>query len=179
MGISNILKGVSQREKTLIYVAIFFIFIFLIYQLVFVPLLRAREEFDRERVELESRFQQLKLLADRYMAQKNAYDSLREMLKDKGSLPVLTYLENTSTNAGVRGNIEYIKPRGQEVKNGLLETKVEIKINALPIQNLMLFLYRMEEGRKGLIVTYLRLKPFFKEKEKADVLVGITDFEIR
>jgi hypothetical protein len=38
-----------------------------------------------------------------------------------------------------------------------------------------MYLYGIEEKRNGLVVSYLRLKPFFREKGKVDAIVSVTD----
>jgi len=75
----------------------------------------------------------------------------------------------------VRDNIEYIRPRGSETKEGITTASVEMKIDAISATDLFLFLGGIEKNRKGLIVSYLRLKPFFKEKDKVDVIVRVHD----
>lgn len=178
MDLKTSLKNLSNREKSLIYGAAFFVMIFLIYQLVFAPLLSARREYETEIRLLETRFSELKNTAGRYKAETEAFENLKQMLDRKKSLSVLTYLENISQRAGVRENIEYIRPKGSETKDGIARSQVEMKIDAIPVQNLLQFLFEIEENRIGLVVSYLRLKPFFKEKGKVDAIVSITDYSL-
>lgn len=178
MDIRNLLKNLSNREKALIFGALVVVVLFLIYQIGFGPLLKSRSEYKLETARLEENFHDLKIVAEKYVAEKGAYDRLRKMLDSKKGISVLTYLENISKSVGVRENIEYIKPRGNETKEGITKEKVEIKVDAIPVQNLLVFLYKIEESRSGLIVTYLRLKPFFKEKGKVDAVIGISDITI-
>ena len=53
-----------------------------------------------------------------------------------------------------------------------------MKIDAISARDLFLFLGGIEKNRKGLIISYLRLKPFFKEKEKVDVIVRVNDITV-
>jgi hypothetical protein len=96
-------------------------------------------------------------------------------LKEKKSLSVLTYLENIAGELGIRGNIEYIRPKGRETKEGITSLGVEMKIDAIEVQKLIMYLYTIEERRNGLTASNLRLKPFFREKGKVDVIVTVTD----
>lgn len=155
--------------------ALLLLIIFLIYQVVFVPLLRTRDEYGREIAELENLYGSSKVLAERYLSQRTYYDSFRNQLQRKKSLSVLTYLENESQSAGIRDNIDYIRPKGSEARNGVTASSVEIKIDAISIRELLFFLGNIERNRNGLIISYLRLKPFFKEREKIDVIVRVTD----
>jgi hypothetical protein len=53
-----------------------------------------------------------------------------------------------------------------------------MKIDAISAADLFLFLGSIEKNRKGLIISYLRLKPFFKEKNKVDVIVRVLDIAV-
>jgi hypothetical protein len=178
LDIRDRLKNLSNREKILIYGAVLGLVLFLIYQLLVDPLLGSRSEYIRESARLEENLHELKALSEKYIAEKAAYDRLKKMLDSKKGLSVLTYLENISQNVGITENIEYIKPKGSETSEGITTARVEIKIDALPAQSLLVFLYEIEEKRVGLIVTYLRMKPFFKEKGKVDVVIGISDVTV-
>ncbi len=175
MEIKGFLKKISGREKMFIIGALAVLVIFLIYQILFVPLLRSQDLYQQQRIELENLYSNYQVLTERYLSQKSYYDSFREQLDRKKSLSVLTYLENESQSAGIRDNIEYIRPKGSETKNGVTASSVEIKIDAISARDLLLFLSNIERNRNGLIVSYLRLKPFFKEKEKVDVVVRVAD----
>lgn len=114
-------------------------------------------------------------MAEHYLADKSRYETVKGELEGKKSLSVMTYLEDQSSSAGIRNNIEYIRPGGSKNENGVIKTSVEMKIDAISVRSLLEFLASLERNRKGLIVSYLRLKPFFKDREKIDVIVGITD----
>jgi len=172
------LKNISNREKALITGALALLVIFLIYQFVFVPLLRAREEYQNEKIELENQLSNVKILAERYVTDMSYYKTVTRSLRSKKAISVLTYIENESQSVGIRDNIEYVRPKGSESKGGIVKSSVEMKIDAIAMRDLLLFLMNIEKNRDGLIVTYLRLKPFFKEKEKVDAVVGITDVTV-
>ena len=178
MEIKSFLRNISNREKMLIIGACALVVIFLIYQFVFMPLMKVRDEYGSEQIDLENSFGSYELLAERYLTGKNVYDLFSSQLRQKKSLSVLTYLENEAQGAGVRENIEYIRPRGTEIKNGITASAVEMKINAISARDLFLFLGSLEKNREGLIISYLRLKPFFREKDKVDVIVHVTDITV-
>jgi len=172
------LKNLSPRERLLLYTAFVLVLVFLIYQIGFVPLLNKRAEYEKERERLEQQFRRIKNTAQDYINKKSEYTGITKTLEGKKGVPVLTYLENFARSSGIRERIEYIKPRGEDNKEGIIYTRIELKITGIMIKSLLDFLYQIEENRPGLVVTYLRLKPFFKEKDKADAIVGITDIFI-
>ncbi len=178
MEFKGLIKNISSREKTLAAGVVFLLVVFLVYQFVFVPLLATRQGLRYERTELENQLGNIKVLAERYVSENKNYNELVQSLKNKQNVSVLTYLENESQNAGIRDNIEYVRPRGDQKKDDVRLASVEIKIDAIPLQDLLHFLANIEQHRDGLIITYLRLKPFFKDREKIDVFVRITDVTV-
>lgn len=178
MQIKNLFRTVSNREKILIYAAGMLLLAFVVYQFVFSPLLRARMEYDLQWGELENRVGDIEVIARRYASEKSYLDRIVKTLEKKKSISVLTFLENVAEEVGIKDNIEYIKPKGNETGDGISKTVVELKIDAISIIDLMRFLYRIEEERNGLIVSYLRVKPYFKDKSKSDVIFRIADVNI-
>jgi hypothetical protein len=176
--IKNLFRTVSNREKILIYAAGMLLLAFVVYQFVFSPLLRARMEYDLQWVELENRVGDIEVIARRYASEKSYLDRIVKTLEKKKSISVLTFLENVAEEVGIKDNIEYIKPKGNETGDGISKTVVELKIDAISIIDLMRFLYRIEEERNGLLVSYLRVKPYFKDKSKSDVIFRIADVNI-
>jgi hypothetical protein len=176
--IKGLLRNISGRERMFVIGAAALLIIFLIYQFVYAPLMGRRDEYLNEIVEMENSYGSYELLTGRYLSARGVYDSYRSQLLEKRSLSVLTYLENEAQRAGVRDNIEYIRPRGMETKDGIISESVEMKINAISATDLFMFLGSIEKNRKGLIISYLRLKPFFKEKNKVDVIVRVHDIAV-
>lgn len=178
MQVKNLFRTVSNREKILIYAACMLLLAFVVYQFVFSPLLHARREYELQWIELENRVGDIEVIAQRYASEKSYLDRLVKTLERKKSISVLTFLENVAEDVGIMDNIEYIKPKGNETGGGISKTVVELKIDAISIVDLMRFLYRIEEERNGLIVSYLRVKPYFKDKSKSDVIFRIADVNI-
>ena len=178
MQLKNLFRTVSNREKILMFAALMLVTAFLVYQFLFSPLLRARREYDIQWMELENRVQDIEVIAQRYASEKSYLEGLLKTFERKKTTSVLTFLENIAGDVGIKDNIEYIKPKGNEVGDGVTKTVVELKIDAVYIVDLMRFLYRIEEERKGLVVNYLRIKPYFKDKKKSDVIFRIADITI-
>jgi hypothetical protein len=171
----EMLRKLSERERLLLYATIVLLFIFLVYQFVVFPFLRARDNYRLENARLSQSLRELRGIAEKYAGEKSYFDELGGLLSSKKSLSVLTYLENVAGEQGIRDRIEYIRPKGTEVKDGITSVSVEMKIDGVEVSRLVMFLYGIEEKRNGLVVSSLRLKPFFREKGKVDAIVSVTD----
>ena len=175
MRLKQAVRNVSNREKILIFAAFFAVVVFAVYQFVFSPLLDTRDRYALEYRELQSRVAGMEIVARRYAEEKAYLDALTGSFERKKSVSVLTFLESTAESTGIRDNIEYIKPKGNETRDGMIMTVVELKVDAVSIVDLVRFLYRIEEDRKGVVVSYLRIKPYFKDRSKSDVIFRIAD----
>ncbi|MFW6139082.1 MAG: type II secretion system protein GspM [Spirochaetota bacterium] len=172
------LKQLSVREKLLIYTAGGLLAVLLCYQFSFVPLQEKKKQKEMEMIRLQKEFVQLKKTSETYLKYQGLFSSLERRYSKKDSLPVLTYLENEAEKQEVRSNIEYIKPKGTQNQNYITRTMVEIKINAIPVHDLNRFLYNLENNRPGLIISYLRVKPYYKDRSRTDAIVTVTDVKI-
>jgi type II secretory pathway component PulM len=177
--LKSIFRTISGREKALAAAAGFIVVVFLVYQFVFVPLFATRENLEYTKTELGNQLGNIKVLAERYEAERGSYENIRTTLERKQGVSVLTYLENESRTAGIRDNIDYVRPRGEQTRDGIRVVTVEVKIDAIPMRDLLLFLTNLEQHRDGLTITYLRLKPYFKDREKVDVFVRVSDVTVK
>jgi hypothetical protein len=176
--IREMLRKLSERERLLLFASIVLLLLFLVYQFGIFPFMRAKENYRLENARLSQSLRELRGIAEKYAGEKSYFDELGRLLGGKKSLSVLTYLENVAGEQGIRDRIEYIRPKGTEVKEGLTTLNVEMKIDGVEVSRLVMFLYGIEERRNGLVVSYLRLKPFFKEKGKVDAIVSVTDVAV-
>jgi hypothetical protein len=171
----EVFRKLSERERLLLYASIVLLFLFLVYQFGIFPFLRARESYRLENASLSQSLRELRGIAEKYAGEKSYFDELGGLLGGKKSLSVLTYLENIAGEQGIRDRIDYIRPKGTEEKEGITSVNVEMKIDGVEVSRLVMFLYGIEEKRNGLVVSYLRLKPFFRERGKVDAIVSVTD----
>jgi hypothetical protein len=174
----EMINKLSERERLLLIASIVLLFLFLVYQFGVFPFIRAKENYRLENVRLSQSLRELRGIAEKYAGEKLYFDDLGRLLSGKKSLSVLTYLENVAGEQGIRERIDYIRPKGTEVKEGLTTVNVEMKIDGVEVSRLVMFLYGIEEKRNGLVVSSLRLKPFFKEKGKVDAIVSVSDVAV-
>ncbi len=171
-------NNLSGREKLMILGAGALVVLFLVYQIGYVPLLRSRETYRARADEMSSRLHTLTLLAEAYLESREQYQALTGALEKKRGASVLSYLEDEARRAGIRDSIEYVRPRGTEQEEALTSSLVEMKIDAVGLAELIEFLGGAERSREGLTVTYLRLKPFFRDRSKVDAVVRLTDVTV-
>ena len=173
------LNSISLRDKLLIFITIFLLVLFLLYQFVILPLSDKKKELRIEEQTYMKELERLREIGNDYTVYRDKYLLLEKMIEGKRNSSVLTYLDNMSQTVGIRENIDYIRPAGKIEDNNLVKNIVEIKIDAVFVEDLVKFLNKIEKERPGLLIYSIRLKPFFKDKSKADAIVRIVDVDIK
>ena len=178
-GKRNLLGTVSMRDKLLILVTAILLFVFVIYQFIALPLSEKKKKLIMEEKAYSEEFKKLREVGGQFIEYKQKYDFLKSMIEKKRGSSVLTYLDNMSQSIGIRDNIDYIKPGGTVEDKNLIKKIVEIKIDAIVVDDLVKFMNKIENGRDGLLVYSIRLKPFFKDRSKTDAIVKIIDVDFK
>jgi len=178
-GKRSLFGTISIRDKLLIFITIIVLVVFIIYQFVALPLSEKKRGLITEEQKYREELKRLREVGGQFVEYKHKYDSLKNMLEKKKGNSVLTYLDNMSQSAGIRENIDYIKPSGTVEDKNLIKNIVEIKVDAVVVNDLVKFMNKIENGRDGLLVYSIRLKPFFKDRSKTDAIVRIIDIDIK
>ena len=178
MKLTGFWNRLSTREKLLILGAGALLALLLVYQAGYAPLLRSRAAYRSRAEEMSGRLQTLTLLAEAHLQSRDRYRDLAAVLDKGDRASVLSYLEDEARRAGVRESIEYIRPGATGREGVVVRSQVEMKIDAVSLAGLVEFLSAVERNREGLTVTYLRLKPFFRDRSKVDAVVRITDVTV-
>ncbi len=173
------LSRLSLRERILLLIMSFIIFLFLIYQFIFVPLIKKREILiNREKV-LLSEYNKLRDIAEDYVYYRDYYNIMKKKLLGKRNKSVLTYIEDMATSKNIRDNIDYIRPGEIKVNENIIKSYVEVKLDAVDVEELVRFLDSIEKNRPGILVDYIRVKPFFKDRSKVDCIVKLVDIDVK
>ena len=178
-GKKNFLRSMNIRDRLLIFVTAFLLLFFLAYQFVALPLSDRKRKLEMNEKMYIKELERLREVGEEYTKYKNEYILLHKMIKKKEGSSVLTYLDNMSQTLGIRENIDYIRPSGKIEEKNLIKDMVEIKIDAIVVDNLVKFMNKIEKERPGLMIYSIRLKPFFKDKSKTDAIIKIVDVSIK
>ncbi len=173
------LYRLSQRERYLIIGLFIILIVFIVYQFIITPVMRRREELLFKEKALVSEYRRLKEVAGDYIAYRDVYQSLKEKIIGKRDISVLTFIESTAQETGIRESIDYIRPGGVKREENIVKNFVEIKIDAVDVESFVKFLDRIEEQRPGLLVYSIHLKPFFKDRTKVDSIVKLVDIDVK
>jgi general secretion pathway protein M len=140
--------NLQRREKMAVTAAAIALGVFLLLQIIVFPIVDRGDELHRQ---IKSKAQELQEM----QALKNEYASLSRYSKDMESgikkrprtFTLFSFIDKLAGTSGIKGNIVYMKPSTSNLKNSSYTlSTVEIKLNALTMEQLTAFLYGIEDS---------------------------------
>ena len=172
------IKNLTRREKRLLSILIAVSSLALIYLFIITPFLEFRESSEdltqKNLQEIEkldslySEFRDIKQKKTKYMA----------LLNNK-TVNINTLIEQWSNTANISKNIADIRGSQSTVQNKYLQVKTDIKLDAVPIQKLIRFLYEIENSNALIKINYLKIYQGLKDSDTYDVLLKIDSFSLQ
>ncbi len=116
------------------------------------------------------------------------YEEYREIKQQKGRYDALlgnreenitTLIEQWSTTADVARNIAYTRRTQSNIQNKYLRITTDIKIDGVPMQKFLRFLYEIESSGRLLKISYLRLYQGLKGADTYDVIMKIDSYTLQ
>lgn len=140
--------NLQRREKMAVTAAAIALGVFLLLQIIVFPIV---DRGDKLRRQIRSKTQALQEM----QTLKNEYASLSRYSKDMESgikkrpatFTLFSFIDKLAGTSGIKGNIVYMKPSTSNLKNSSYTlSTVEIKLNALTMEQLTAFLYGIEDS---------------------------------
>lgn len=169
---------ISDREKKLIQVLIIILSVVLIYYLIIIPLVSF---FNKTEDSLESNKEQLVQLDKIYnkyreLEQKrNRYTSLLKSGNDN----ITSMIEQWSQSTNVARHIAYTRRRQSIIQNKYIRITTDIKLEGVPVQSCLQFIYEIENSNKLLKISYLRINKALKGSSTYDVNMKIDSYTMK
>jgi len=92
---------------------------------------------------------------------------------------ITTLIEQWSASADVARHIAYTRRTQSSVQNRYLRITTDIKIDGVPMQKFLRFLYEIESSGRLLKVSYLRLYQGLKGADTYDVIMKIDSYTLQ
>lgn len=159
----------SKREKYYLYAAMAFICLFVLFQFAVFPVLDKRERLKNMIQVKTSTLQNMLALKSEYekaVQRTNASKALID--KRKKDFTLFSFLDRLAGESGFKDQIIYMKPTTTEQKEGNYKiSQVEMQIQGITLEQLTLFLYRIETSKN--IVSVRRLSISKSDKPEGTV----------
>ena len=159
------MKRLSKRERYAVYGALLALTGFILIQFVILPALEEKARMKRMVQFKTEVLRDMKRLKAEYEAlMENAAQQKRRYTGRPKGFTLFAFLDKLARQTGIKDRIAYMKPSSSVQKNGPKISVVEMKLQAITLEQLIKYLYGMETSDK--MVTLKRASFLKKGKDQ-------------
>lgn len=171
--------NLNKREKAAVSAAGVFIAFFVLIQFIISPVFERRNEL-RERLssKKEMLLEMNKLQGDYFVMQKKLEISRQGFAKRPPGFTLFSFLDKLAGETGVKNSISYMKPSSVEGENsGVKLSKVEMKLQGININDLVSYLYGIENSENMVVVRRLSITKGGQGNNLLSVVIQVETIE--
>lgn len=168
----------AKREKYYVGIAVCAFVLFLLLQFLIFPFFDKRERLQNGVIAKEKALKEIMMLSAEYQAYKGDSQAIQQQLaRRKGGFTLFAFLEGAAGEAGVKENIEYMKPSSAKGTGPYKESMVEMKLDAITLNQLTQYLHRIESPEDLIIIKRISIKQNNKEAGYLDAVLQALTFQ--
>ena len=173
-----IIMRLAKREKSFVVLAACAIVIFFLFQFLIFPFFDKRERLQRGIKAKRAGLKEIMTLSAEYGAYKKGSQGIKQLLSSRQKdFTLFRFLERTAGEAGVKENIKYMKPSVSKSTGPYKELMVEMKLEAITLNQLTQYLYRIESPENLITVKRISVKENKKEAGYLDAVLQALTFQ--
>jgi type II secretory pathway component PulM len=173
------IKHLSQREQILVGGAALFIIALMIYFFFVTPALERSRLLGRLIAQKERECKELLLLREEYGILKASEDEIiRQLSAEAGQISPLSHLEQLAQKAGLREQIQQMKPLAPLSTPRYVVTPVQLRFKGTGLQKLIAYLYELEHASVPFQIKRLKIRPTARSAGSLDVTLEVLTFSI-
>lgn len=167
----------AKREKIFVYSAAAFICLFLIIELLILPVLNKKDRMEREIITKEDGIRELAEMSQKYQQFDRLSGSIEKVISSRNrGFTLFSFLETTAGQANVKSNITSMKPSESKGLEGYTETMVEVKLESVTLQQLTDYLYLIEKPDQLVFIKRISITDNKREKGYLDSILQVLTF---
>ena len=162
----------AKRERLFVTLAAVAVVLFILFEFLVFPFFKERSRMRRGIVERQVELVDIMEGSVRLKALKSNSQGLEESLaRREEGFALFSYLENAAGTAMVKESIKYMRPSTAKGPGDYKESTVEVRIEAVTLQQLVDYLYRIESPEKVVYVKRMSIQENKKGKGYVDVIL--------
>ena len=170
-------KRLDKREQIMVGGLIIFLLIMFIIYFMFTPLLASRQRLQNSIAKKQIELQEIQQLEKEYQALQLHSGDIQERLKKRpATFTLFSFVEKQATIAGIKEKINYIKPSTVEGDGPLQESRVDMKLQQITLENLVNFLKDIESFTQVVSVSRISIQEYGKEEGYLNAVIQIVTF---
>lgn len=172
-GVDNL----NPRERWVLAGGAVFLFCFILFQFVLMPFFDAKENVTKSITRKESELIKIKALRQEYLGLKAEEGDVQSRLEERDTnFTLFTFLDEQSGKAGVKKQIQYMKPSlvdGEEIYD---ESIVDLKIEKISLYSLVEFLLLIESKENVVFIKRMSIQENSEGQGYLDSLIQLATY---
>jgi general secretion pathway protein M len=171
-------QRMAKREKLMVGGLIVMVVALLFFSLVISPLLDSRQRLQKSLTQKQVELQKIRDLQKEYQILQHTSGDIQERIKKRpANFTLFAFIEQQATAAGIKQQINYLKPSEVESKGPLRESRVDMKLQKITLPDLVKFLEGVESDEKVVSVSRISIQEHGKDKGYLNAVLQIVTFK--
>lgn len=167
----------SGREKSFLFIGGGAVFSVVLWLGVLSPVRERLDALDKKTKAARKSYQKIQSLALSLEELNAKIDSIENELKRAPGFSILSHLDNQAKRDQVREKVVRMQPKGEENTKHYKEKAVEIKMERVELNDLVRYLFNIENSQERLHIKEIEIQPRFDDANLLNVRVQVSSYE--
>ena len=168
----------ARRERYFLTGAATFVAVFCLFQFLIAPFFEARRRLERGVRAKQGGLEEIAKLSSEYQRYRKGSQGIQQALtRRKKGFTLFSFLEKEARDAGVKNSIKYMKPSVSSGAGRYKESLVEMKLEAISLQQLTGYLYRIESPDNVVSLKRITIKKNTKKAGSLDAILQVLTYQ--
>ena len=168
----------AKREKYYVGIAIGFITIILFYELIIDRFFENKEYYQKGIETKEEELRNMTAWISEYTALKRDLQGMEMVAAGKRDFTLFSFLDKAAGTTQIKDHITSMKPSTSKETESYKEEMMEVKINAITLNQLVEYLHRIESPRDRIIIKRIQIKENKRKSGFLDVILQVITYEL-
>ncbi len=171
-------KRMARREKLMVGGLVIGVSALLFFTLIVSPLLDSRQRLEKSLVKRQVELQKMRDLQKEYRILQHTTGNIQKRLAGRPkTFTLFAFIEQQANAAGIKQQINYIKPSEGESTGPLRESRVDMKLEKIILKDLVKFLKGVESSKKVVSISRISIQEHGKEEGYLNAVLQIVTFQ--
>ena len=172
--------NLQRREKMAITAAAVALAVFLVLEIIVFPVIDRGDELNGEIKSKTEDLKEMQSLKEEYASLSRYSNDMESGIKRRPStFTLFSFIDKLAGTSGIKSNIVYMKPSSSNLKNSSYSlSTVEIKLNALTMEQLTTFLYGIEDSANMVWIRRLSISKSDNNQKLLNSVLQVETFEL-
>ncbi|PIE60514.1 MAG: hypothetical protein CSA31_01690 [Desulfobulbus propionicus] len=172
------MAGLSGRERFAVTAAGLVLFLFILFQFFLVPMFAQQSKLKKSVQRKKAQLAEMQLMQQEYAAYSKNNSSIAGLLQKRvPGFSLFSFLEKSADLSDVKKNITSMKPAGIRDDETMKQSMVEMKLQAVSLEQMVSFLKQVESPEKIVAIKRISIQENTKKAGTLDVLLQIVSVD--